>query len=435
MKKINYQKEIPIKKEYDIIVAGSGPAGLCAAVAAARHGATVALVERYGVIGGNLTVGFVGPILGMVGKGTMRDEIMELLGVPENDMIGRTGRKHDIERAKAVLEDFIDKEENVEVYLQSTVSDVLMDGNIIKGILVAGNEGQYALTSHIVIDATGDANVCFYAGCEIAKGREDGLLQPVTLEFTIDGVDEKKGIICIGDVDDVTLNGERFLDYCKRCAEKGILPENLAAVRLHPTTIPGQRQVNTTQVNRIDITKTEQIFLADVELRRQIGILMEFFRRYLPGYENCRCISSGDTTGVRESRRVLGDYILTGEDVEGGRRFEDVIVHKAEFIVDIHNPTGSGQAEKEICYCKPYDIPYRCLVPRGIENLYVAGRGISGTHRAHASYRVMSICMAMGEAAGIAADLCVKKRCLPRNLDVKRLQDVMLQDGIDLFSE
>lgn len=435
MEKICYRREILIKKKYDVIVAGGGPAGICAAVAAARCGASVALVERYGVLGGNLTVGFVGPILGMVGKGTMRDELAELLGVPENDMIGRTGRKHDIERAKLVLEEFVDREKTIDVYLQSTVSDVLMEGNQVRGIVVAGNEGQYGLSGQIVIDATGDANVCFLAGCEIRKGREDGLMQPVTLEFTVDGVDEKRGIICIGDVDEVELNGERFLDYCKRCARDGLIPEQLAAVRLHPTTHLGERQVNTTQVNGIDITRTEQIFKADVELRRQIRSLVEFFREYLPGYENCRCISSGDTTGVRESRRVIGDYVLTAEELAAGCRFDDVIVHKAEFIVDIHNPAGAGQAESSIQYCKPYDLPYRCFTPKGVENLYVAGRSISGTHRAHASYRVMSICMAMGEAVGIAASLCAENHCSPRELDVGILQRKMVEKGIDLFSE
>ena len=157
-------------KYYDVIVAGAGPAGICAAVAAARQGARVALIERYGVIGGNLTAGYVGPILGSVSKNT--------------------------------------------------------------------------------IDCTGDAIVSFLAGAKIEKGRADGLMQPVTLEYTIDGVDESKGIICIGDVDNVQLNGECFLDWCKKKADEGKLPRMLAAVRLHPSVRPGCRQVNTTQVNR-----------------------------------------------------------------------------------------------------------------------------------------------------------------------------------------
>ncbi len=432
MTTLHYEKTLSVKNSYDVIVAGAGPAGICAAVAAARKGAKVALIERYGVVGGNLTVGYVGPILGMVGRGTMRDEIVRLLGVPENDMIGETGRAHDFENAKLVLSEFVNHD-NIDVYLQSSVFDVVREGGKITGIILATNEGNFALTAKVFIDATGDGILATLAGAEVAKGREDGLMQPVTLEFTIDGVDESKAIICIGDVDDVKLGDERFLDYCRRCAEEGKLPPHLAAVRLHPSVNRGERQVNTTQANGVDITKVGDIYPADLELRRQIEMLVNFFRKNVPGYENCRCVGSGTTTGVRETRRVMGDYVITAEELADGKRFDDVIVHNADFIVDIHNPAGAGQAEEKIQYCKPYDLPYRCFVPLGLTNLYVAGRCISGTHRAHASYRVMSICMAMGEAVGIAAALCAEKDCQTRELDVKELQKVMTESGIELF--
>lgn len=432
MERVDFKKSIEVKGSYDVIVAGSGPAGICAAVAAAREGAKVALVERYGVVGGNLTAGYVGPILGMVGSGTMRDEIVSLLGVPENDMIGETGRAHDFERAKLQLARFVNHP-NIDVFLQTAVVDVVKEGSSVKGVVVSGGEGMFVLAGSVTIDATGDGLVSYLAGAQTEKGRDDGLMQPVTLEFTIAGVDESRGVICIGDVDDVKLGEERFLDYCKRLSTEGHLPERIAAVRLHPTTKSGERQVNTTQVNGVDMTHVEEIFAADLELREQIAILTDFFHKHLPGYESCQVISSGTTTGVRETRRVMGDYVVTAEELAAGCRFEDVIVHRAEFIVDIHNPEGSGQAEEHIQYCKPYDLPYRCFTPKGVENLYVAGRCISGTHRAHASYRVMSICMAMGEAVGVAAAMCSAEGCTPRELDVKKLQNRLTDKGIELY--
>lgn len=434
METINYNKPVEVTGRYDVIVAGAGPAGICAAVAAARNGVKVALIERYGVVGGNLTTGYVGPVLGMVGKGTMRDEIVEILEIPENDMIGVTGKAHDFEKAKLTLSEFVNHP-NIDVYLQSSVYDVVKEGDKVTGVILATNEGRMALLAPVTIDCTGDAVVSTLAGAHIEKGREDGLMQPVTLEFTIDNVDESCAVTCIGDVDNVEMNGERFLDFCKRCADEGKLPAHLAAVRLHPTVKKGQRQVNTTQANKVDITKVREIFPADLELRRQIALLMDFFHENLPGYENCKCIGSGTTTGVRETRRVMGDYVLTAEDMVEGKCFDDVAVHEAEFIVDIHNPAGAGQAEDKIQYVIPYDIPYRCFLPKGVEGLLVAGRCISGTHRAHASYRVMSICMAMGEAAGTAAALCAKDDKTPRELPVKELQKALTDKGVVLWEK
>ncbi len=434
MKEWKYEKSVPVIGSYDVVVAGAGPAGICAAVAAARSGVNVALVERYGVLGGNLTAGYVGPILGMVGKGTMRDEVMDLLGVPDNDMIGETGVAHDMEKAKRVLAEFVARE-NIDVFLQTPIVDGILEDMSLKGLVVMTKEGMRIIEGKVTVDATGDGDVAHFAGAPVEKGREDGLMQPVTLEFTLEGVDESQAITCIGDVDDVKLNGERFLDYCARCARQGLLPKNLAAVRLHPTVRPGQRQVNTTQYNGADATRVQDLFAAEVELRRQIEILVKFFRENLPGYEKCWCMASGDTLGVRETRRVQGEYVITAKELAAGKRFWDVVVHKAEFIVDIHNPAGAGQAEDKIQYVVPYDLPYRCFVPLKVENLLTAGRCISGTHRAHASYRVMSICMAMGEAAGTAAALCIKEGCTPRSLEVKKLQDVLTEKGVDLFSE
>lgn len=433
MKEWKYEKSVPVIGSYDVVVAGAGPAGICAAVAAARSGVNVALVERYGVLGGNLTAGYVGPILGMVGKGTMRDEVMDLLGVPDNDMIGETGVAHDMEKAKRVLAEFVARE-NIDVFLQTPIVDGILEDMSLKGLVVMTKEGMRIIEGKVTVDATGDGDVAHFAGAPVEKGREDGLMQPVTLEFTLEGVDESRAITCIGDVDDVKLNGERFLDYCARCARQGLLPKNLAAVRLHPTVRPGQRQVNTTQYNGADATRVQDLFAAEVELRRQIEILVKFFRENLPGYEKCWCMASGDTLGVRETRRVQGEYVITAKELAAGKRFWDVVVHKAEFIVDIHNPAGAGQAEDKIQYVVPYDLPYRCFVPLKVENLLTAGRCISGTHRAHASYRVMSICMAMGEAAGTAAALCIKEGCTPRSLEVKKLQDVLTEKGVDLFS-
>ena len=259
METVSYTREIPVYKRFDVIVCGAGPAGICAAVAAARQGAKVALLERYGVPGGNLTCGHVGPILGMVGKGTMRDELMALLEVPDNDMIGRVGVAHDMQRAKTVLTEFI-HHENIEVYLQTMAADALVEDHRVTGVVISTKEGLLALEGKVVVDATGDGDVAAFAGCQIEKGREDGLMQPVTLEFTLDNVDEDRGVICIGDVDDVEFNGQRFLDYCKQCAQKGMLPEHLAAVRLHPTVHKGERQVNTTQANGVDSTKIEDLY-------------------------------------------------------------------------------------------------------------------------------------------------------------------------------
>ena len=178
--------------KYDIIVAGAGPAGICAAVSAARQGARVALIERYGVVGGNLTAGYVGPILGSVGPGTMRDEVCGLLGVRDNDWIGEQGNAHNFEEAKFTLADLVAKESNIDVFLQTAVFDVIKEDNVVKGLVCASNEGPLRFEAPVTIDCTGDGIVSFMAGAEVGKGREDGLMQPVTLEFTIDGVDEER---------------------------------------------------------------------------------------------------------------------------------------------------------------------------------------------------------------------------------------------------
>ncbi|NCB06067.1 MAG: FAD-dependent oxidoreductase, partial [Clostridia bacterium] len=271
------------------------------------------------------------------------------------------------------------------------------DGDTVRGLVIGGRGGMFALAAPVTVDATGDGDVACCAGARVEMGRaQDGELQPVTLMYTLAGVDEEQAITCIGEEDQVQLCGERFLDFTARCVRQGILPPNTSSVRLYRSNVPGERLVNTTQANHINPLDPADVYRAEVILREQIEQITDFLRRYVPGYQHCYVKCAAQTLGVRESRRVRGPYVLSDDDLRAGRRFEDVVVHRANFVVDIHNPTGGGQAEGLAEVVQPYDIPYRCLLPETVEGLVLSGRCISGTHRAHASYRIMSVCMSLG---------------------------------------
>lgn len=424
--------------EYDVVVVGGGPAGICAAVSAAREGAKTALIERYGILGGMMTSGHVHPILGRTGAGTMYHEIVELVEKGHEDvekLVTRNGSEiHvDIEEAKSALLKLV-HESGADIYLQTPVVEALVEENLLTGVLVGTQSGLKAIKGKVFVDASGDGFLAARAGAEYKMGRDsDGKCQPTTLEFTIDNIDEEVALFCYGGSDPVTLpDGKKYSELCKEVSARGELPANVTIVRLHKTFYPGERNVNATQANGYDTLKPEGVLGAELELREQIDKVVTFLRKYVPGYENCRVKSTGSTLGVRETRRIMGEKMMVDEDVEKGNKYPDAVVHDAWFLIDIHNPVGGGQAEKHSQPCIPYDIPYGCLVPLKVDGLLTAGRCISGTHRAHATYRVMGVCMGTGQAAGTAAALCAKKGVTPRELPYQEVQQALMAKGVDL---
>ncbi len=424
---ISYSKSIPVIGEYDVIVAGSGPAGLAAAVSSARKGARTVLIERLGIVGGNLTSGYVGPIMGEASSGAIGCEILSKLKVTLNKEF------HNAEDAKIILTNMVN-ESGSEMFLQTPVIDVIMEENAVTGLVVATKNGLAAVKGKIIIDATGDGIVSYMAGAQVMLGREgDGLVQPVTLMFTIANVDDEKTLLCEHEGYPKETTEGKFILLCEQKAKEGELPPNVTIVRLYRTNRKGERMINATQENHINGLDIKDIARAEIALRNQIVKVYEFIKKYVPGCEECHIKGSADVLGIRESRRIKGEYVLQDLDLINGRKFEDVMVHNAQFVIDIHNPDGGGQAEGLAVQIKPYDIPYGCFVPEGIDNLYTAGRCISGTHRAHASYRVMNICMAMGQAVGTGAALAAETGVTPRRLNYKLIQEELTSLGVKLY--
>ena len=405
---MEYRKEVPLHSAWDIIVCGAGPSGIAAAVTAARLGMKTMLLERYGSVGGCLTLGNVTTVMGGVAPGTIRDELAELLNSPDNS----TGI--DNEDAKGLLIALLEKE-GVTFRLQSPVVDAQVVDGQIRGVYVLTQQGIVLMQARRVIDATGDGYVAAMAGCEVMVGRDgDSLVQPSSLMYTIDGIDPECTLTCCHEEHYTTFpDGREYLAMCRKAAEEGRLPGNVTIVRLYRTNHRGERLVNATQMNGVNILNDGDAEKSEVELRRQMTMVNEFLRSEVPGFENIRVRVSASTLGVRESRRIRGQYVLQAEDLLHGRRFEDVVVHRADFCIDIHNPTGGGQSETDGLPHKaqPYDIPMRALQPLKVENLVLAGRCISGTHRAHASYRVMNIAMPIGQAAGTMAAVSIREDC------------------------
>ena len=415
--------------KYDIVIAGAGPAGIGAALEAARSGHRTALIERYGCVGGNLTLGYVGPLLGKVCAGTVAEEI-------EDAICAKRGAVPDFEQAKIALTALLD-EAGVDVYLQTSVIGAEMVGERIEKVHTAGKFGNIPFEADVFVDATGDGDLAAQSGCPTEMGREgDGLVQPVTLMFVIEGVDPDQPLLCRHEEDYTDLgDGREYLDLCHKACKTGELPENVNIVRLYATGRKGERMVNATQENRIDPLDPAEVFKAEASLRRQIGKILDFLKNNIPGFSDIRIKGSASTLGVRESRRILGRYQLTEDDLMAGRAFPDTVVHKANFCLDIHNPSGAGQsvhAEKRPVTPPLYDIPFSAMCPLGCNNLITAGRCISGTHVAHSSYRVMRICMAMGQAAGAAAAVMLETKTATDTVDVALIRRHLTDRGVKL---
>lgn len=410
---------------YDVLVAGSGPAGIACAVALSRRGHKVAIIERLGCVGGNLTAGCVGPIMGSVSKGTFSDELKSILG----------GEFYDFNNAKLIIHDLLDKN-GVEVFLFTQVADVETQNGTVTSVKAHGKTTDYVFNAKFFIDCTGDGDLCYKAGCEYKIGREsDGLTQPVSIMYVIEGIDKNQTLTCCHEEHYTTLkNGKEYLSLCHEACKKRILPPSINIVRLYNNGKQGERIVNATQLNKINVLDEKELAKAELELRKQIKLVNDFLINNVPGFENINVKYCSEYVGVRESRRIIGEYVLTAEDCLSGKSFEDAIVHKADFPLDIHNPDGAGQSEQEGLPPKviPYDIPYRCFTPKNFTNLFVAGRCISGDHRAHASYRVMSICLAMGQAVGVACSLCLENNFTSKNLPAKLIRKTLTNMGVEL---
>jgi len=407
--------------EHDVIVAGGGTAGIAAAVAAARNGADTILIERYGFLGGTMTAGLVNPFMTFhAGK----EQIIKGIFQEIIDRLKDTGgydektKAFDSEIMKLVLDQMI-KEADVKLLLHTYITDALVTKeNIIKGIEAYNKSGRQVVLGKVIIDATGDGDVAVMAGAPYEKGREeDGLTQPMTLNFRMGGVDVER-----------MPSREKINKLFEEAKAKGEIKIPRENVLYFPTTRRGEIHFNTTRIVKVDGTKADDLTYAEIEGRRQMAELIKFLKEKVPGFENAYLLMSAVQVGVRETRRIIGEYVLTGEDVIKARKFSDVIA-RGSYPIDIHSPTGEGTVIKRLPPGESYDIPYRCIVPKKVENLLIAGRCISCTHEAQAAIRVIPIVVAIGQAAGTAAALAAKLHASLREMNVPLLQEALKKQG------
>jgi hypothetical protein len=389
---------------------------MAAAVNAARQGAKTLIVERYGRLGGMGVSGLVGPLMGKV-RSPFVTEILK-----------RIGGRHPIQERLDLDYAAIIDESGAEILLHAWVMDVLKRNQRVTGVRALTKEGICEIQADVIVDATGDGDVAFLAGaaCETGRG-SDGLLQPVSIQYRIGGVDSSRALLCGSEEEalQVSVPEGIWADVVAAGQKTGELPPTIGVIRVYRSSYPNERIINATQVNKIDGTKVQDLTRAELEGRKQAFQVLEFLRKHAPGFEECYVSAMPAVLGVRETRRVRGVKYLTREDVLNGRRHPDAVVWSADFVVDIHNPAGAGQAEGFAAKVKPYDIPYGCLVPEKIDGLVLAGRCISGSHDAHASYRVQCIVMAIGAAAGVAAAAAARQKIQPRSLDHTIIQNAL----------
>ncbi len=455
MEKITRQLEIPIKCDCDVVVVGGGPAGFCAAAAAARNGAKTVLVEKYGCGGGMATVGLVAPFMTSYNKSGdqmiirgMYEEVVERLIAkggavhPEECRAGDQitgyhlrGHDHcgafDAEVLKRVIDEML-TEANVKVLYHTNFIEPLMEEDCMKGVIVSSKSGIEAIRAEIVIDCSGDADVAYRAGvpCELGDVSR-GAMQPATMFFRIGNVDWEQ-------VDDAYQDGVKeygvrtdglFRDRLETARANGDFNVERKAVGIYRGVRKDEWSVNISRINGIDGTSAEDLSKAEIIGRQQVDEIYNFLKKYIPGCENAKLLSTASTIGIRETRHIKGEATLTTEDVLNGHIPEDVIL-LASNSIDVHGAAGSaGTKYVTIENGEWYGVSYKSLVPVKVDQLLVAGRSLSATSEAAGAVRVMPPCMELGHAAGVAAAQAIKDNCLVRDVNVKAVQAQMVKEG------
>ncbi len=412
-------EHVDLKQVYDVVVVGGGPGGFSAAVAAARLGVRVLLVERYGFLGGMATAGLVNPFMSykLRGERLTSSVFNELIDIMEREgALDERQVVFDDEVMKLVLDDMM-KRHGVDLMLHSFFLAADVKDGRIERIYTAGKSGILSVQGKVFVDSTGDGDLAARAGATVEKGRpQDGFSQPMTLCFRVGGV---SGELPAGEL------GKELTEILLEAKAAGKVNQPRENVLIFPTLIPGAYHFNTTRIVKKDATDTLSMTEAELEGRRQVRELLALFKRRSPRFKNAYLMKVAAQTGVRESRRVMAGYVIGEADVLAARKFDDGI-SRSTYPIDIHNPTGEGTVIKRVPEGDYYEIPYRCLVPGTPENLVVGSRCISSTHEAHSSLRVMPVVAGIGEAAGTAAAMAVAKRCAPREVSGSKLKELVL---------
>jgi hypothetical protein len=424
-----YTRECPVLWDVDVLVIGGGSAGATAAIAAARQGADVALVDRAAYLGGTGTsvldtfYGFYCPGEGQRKViGGIPDDVVAHLNERDaairrpNTYGAGTGITYDPELLKVVWEQLA-SHAGVRILLHTYFLDVLMQDGLVHGAIVANKAGLQQIRAKVVVDASGDGDVAFRAGGMYEDWRAVPV-QSLTTTFRVGNVDMNRARqVTKKQLWSLMAEGVNQHEYR--------LPRLEGSV--HITPYEGIMATNMVRMKVDDPTDPIQLSAAEIEGRRQAMEYYRFLRERVPGYEKSVLLNFSTYLGVRESRRIIGDYWLTREDVLNVHKFDDAIAMCGAPIEEHH--AGSDTRWEYLPEGAAYDIPYRCLLPKGVEGLVLAGRCLSASHDAHASVRSMGQCMAVGQAAGLAAAQAASKPITPREINVRQLQSDLIKLG------
>jgi len=436
MNTILNHSRIPLLTEVDVLVLGAGTAGCCAALAAARSGGhSVALVERYGFPGGTSTqmldtfYGFFTP--GDAPRkvvGGIPDAVVDRLDarggvfLRPNTYGAGTGVNYNPELLKLVWDQLL-AEAGVRVWLHSTLVDVELEGDEPRAVIIWTKRGFFKIAAKRFIDASGDADFCHLAGIDYEKAGQREPAQTLTTTFRMSNVDL--------DAFQAAGGKQMLMARMEKALAEGTHPLPRKAGSAHKMCQQGCIATVAVRVGDVDATDFEQLTAAEVEGRRQAFVYEAFFRDCVPGYQEANIIGLSHQIGVRETRRVYGEYRLTREDCLSAARFDDAVLICGAPIED-HRKAEGGEEETHWAYVPggaAYDVPYRTLVPRGSDTVWVAGRCFSATHDAHASCRSMGQTMSMGQAAGFAAAQSLVANTSARAIDIAALRETLRRAG------